>query len=69
LKDLDNLRLKVQNVINNVEDIIQQLKHVRTEVEEDTHRTVLQKWWDQMDSFKDYVKLVLESMRVSNNSN
>lgn len=59
----------MQNAINNVEDIIQQLKHVRTEVEEDTHRKVLQKWWDQMDNFKDYVNLVVVSMRVSNNSN
>lgn len=69
MKDLNNLWLKVQNAINNVEDIIQQFKHVRTEVEEDTYRTVLQKWWDQMDNFKNYVNLVLESMRVSNNSN
>ncbi|XP_011262243.1 uncharacterized protein LOC105254949 [Camponotus floridanus] len=63
VNDLNNLRLQVQNAINNVEDIIQQFKRVRTEIEEDTYRTVLQKWWDQMDNFKDYVNLVVVSMQ------
>lgn len=65
MKDLEILKLKVQNVKFNVENIIQQLEHVRIEVEEDTHMTVMQRWWDQMDSYKDYVKLLLASMQVS----
>lgn len=59
----------MKSVTWDIDSIIQQLEHIRIEVEEDTHMTVLQKWWDEKDSYRDYVNLLLTAMWVSNNSN
>lgn len=68
-KDLEIIRLKVKNVIWDIESTIQQLEQIHIAVEEDTHMAVMQKWWDQMDKYRDYINLLLAAMWVSNNSN
>ncbi|KMQ88076.1 glucosamine--fructose-6-phosphate aminotransferase, partial [Lasius niger] len=62
-KDLEIIKLKVKNAIGNVESIIQQLEHVRIDTEEDTRMTVTNRWWDQMDTYQDFVNLLTASMR------
>lgn len=42
---------------------MQRIERVRADTKEDTILTVTKRWWEQMDNYRDYVKLMLESMR------
>jgi len=66
---LENAKLQVKNAIGNIERIQQRLERIHADITEDTIATVTERWWDQMDNYREYVNLLLESMRVSNNSN
>ncbi|XP_072757168.1 uncharacterized protein [Anoplolepis gracilipes] len=63
VQNLEIIKLKVRDTKRNVESIIQQLEHIREETEEDTFPIVMQRWWDQINSYKNYVNLLLASMR------
>lgn len=59
----------MKDAVRKVEDIIRQFEDIRIETEEDTVTAVTQKWWNQMDNYKNLVNELLIQMRVSNNSN
>lgn len=52
-----------------MERTIQRLERVHADTKEDTILTITKRWWEQMDNYRDYANLLIESMRVSNNSN
>ncbi|XP_070159153.1 uncharacterized protein [Polyergus mexicanus] len=62
-QNLEITRLKVKDVIWKVESIIQQFAYIRIETKEDTATTVTEKWWDQMDNYKDLVNHLFVFMR------
>jgi len=66
---LESAKLQVKNLIWSVERIQQRLERIHADITEDTIVTVTKRWWEQMDNYREYVNLLLESMRVSNNSN
>lgn len=66
---LDKAKLQVKSTIWIVERTIQNIERVNADTKEDTILTVTNRWWEQMDNYRDYVNLLLQSMRVSNNSN
>ncbi|XP_024890269.1 uncharacterized protein LOC112466424 [Temnothorax curvispinosus] len=64
LKDnLERPRLEVRSAIRNVESTLQRVERVHADTKEDTVVTVIRRFWEQMDSHRDYVDQILESMR------
>lgn len=66
---LEDAKLQVKSAIWTVERTIQRLERVHADTKEDTIFTITKRWWEQMDNYRDYANLLIESMRVSNNSN
>lgn len=62
---LEEAKLQVKNAIWNVERTKQRIERVRSDTKEDTLLAVTKRWWEQMDNYRDYVNLLIESMRVS----
>lgn len=44
----------------------QQIERVYTDTQEDVVVKVTKKWWSEMDNYREFVNLLVESMRVSN---
>jgi len=66
---LESAKSQIKNAIWNIERIQQRLERIYADITEDTIATVTERWFEQMDNYREYVNLLLESMRVSNNSN
>ncbi|XP_071563019.1 uncharacterized protein [Temnothorax nylanderi] len=61
--NLEGPRLEIRIAIRNVESTIQRVERVHADTKGDTVVTVIRRLWEQMDSHRDYVDLLLESMR------
>ncbi|XP_011864434.1 PREDICTED: uncharacterized protein LOC105560166 [Vollenhovia emeryi] len=61
--DLDDVKLEILTAKQSVERTIQQIKRVFTDTKEDTMLTIMKRWWEQMDTYRNYINLMIESMR------
>ena len=61
--------IKIKNAQLNVEHIIQRIERIQADTTEDALLTVMKRWNQQINNYRDYVNLLFNSMRVSNNSN
>ncbi|EZA53091.1 hypothetical protein DMN91_002539 [Ooceraea biroi] len=61
--DMEILKIQVRNAKWAVDNIIRQLQRLRKETGEDTVMKVTKKWWDQMDSHREYTDLLLSALR------
>ena len=61
--------IKIKNARLNVERIVHRIERVQSDTQEDAMLTVTKRWNQQTNNYRDYVNLLLDSMRVSNNAN
>jgi len=61
--DLERVKLQIESAIENVHRTIQQLERLHADTKEDTISEVTKRWWEQMDNYRDYVNLLISSMR------
>lgn len=64
----DEQFIKVKNTILNVDRIVKRIARVQADTKEDAILTITKRWNQQMNNYRDYVNLLVDSMRVSNNS-
>ncbi|KAL6441038.1 hypothetical protein ACFW04_003420 [Cataglyphis niger] len=61
--NLENLRIRVKNAKNDVNDVIRQLNLLRDDAEEDTITEVTDKWDEEQKSFREYKNLLLKEIK------
>jgi len=49
-----------------IDNNIQQIHRLRKETEENTDLQITENWWQQMDSRREYIDLLLNVLNVSN---
>ncbi|KYN06469.1 hypothetical protein ALC62_02543, partial [Cyphomyrmex costatus] len=55
--------IKIKNAILNVERIVQRIERVQADTKEDALLTVTKRWNQQINNYRDYVNLLVDSMR------
>ncbi|XP_050446149.1 uncharacterized protein LOC126848897 [Cataglyphis hispanica] len=66
--NLENLRIRVRNAKNDVNDVIRQLDLLRDNAEEDTFTEVTEKWDEEQKSFREYKNLLLKEIKKVENT-
>lgn len=62
---MEMLKLQVRNAKWTVDTVMQQLGHLRTQIQEDTLTTVTKKWGEHIETHRVYINLLLNIMQVS----
>lgn len=61
---MENLRIRVRNAKNDVNDVIRQLNLLRDDAEEDTMTEVMEKWEEEQKNYREYKNLLLKEIKV-----